>query len=51
MKYLYIKKEAKSNFKGWTRHGLVFLLSDSILSQDVKAQIRHKLNLLHTVES
>ena len=51
MKHLYITKEAKYNFKGWTRHGLVFLLNDSTLSQDIKAQIRHKLNLLHTVES
>ena len=50
MKYVYIYKEAKSNFKGWTTHGLIFLLNDSTLSQDVKVQIRHKLNLLHAVE-
>ena len=51
MKHLYIKKEAKSNLKGWTAHGLVFLLNDSTLSQDLKEQIRHKLHSLHAVES
>ncbi|MDD2382906.1 MAG: hypothetical protein PHN18_01810 [Sulfurospirillaceae bacterium] len=50
MKYLYINKEAKSNFKDWTVHGLAFLLTDSTLSQEVKAQIEAKLLSLRVVE-
>jgi|GEM_PF-5751509 hypothetical protein len=50
MKYAYIYKEAKSNFKDWTIHGLVFLLSDPTLSLEVKAQIRCKLDSLRAVE-
>lgn len=46
MKYFYIDKEAKSNFKDWTVHGLAFLLKDSTLNRDIKAQIRCKLSSL-----
>ncbi|MBN1839908.1 MAG: hypothetical protein JW802_07700 [Campylobacterales bacterium] len=51
MKYCYINKEAKSNFKDWTTYGLAFLLKDSALRQDIKAQIRCKLHSLHAVET
>ncbi len=50
MKYAYIYQEAKSNFKDWTVHGLVFLLKDSTLSQNIQVQIRRKIDLIHAVE-
>lgn len=50
MKYAYIHKEAKANFKDWTVHGLAFLLKDSILSQNIQVQIRRKIDLIHAVE-
>ena len=50
MKSDYIQQEAKVNFKDWTVHGLVFLLSDPTLSPEVKAQIRCKLDSLRAVE-
>ena len=46
MKYAYIYKEAKANFKDWTVHGLAFLLKDSTLNRNIKAQIRCKLSSL-----
>ena len=50
MKYAYIYKEAKANFKDWTVHGLAFLLKDSTLSQDIQVRIRRKLDSLRAVE-
>ncbi len=50
MKYDYIDKEAKSNFKDWTVHGLAFLLKDSTLSQNIQVRIRRKIDLIHAVE-
>ena len=50
MKYAYIHKEAKANFKDWTVHGLAFLLTDPTLSPEVKAQIRCKPDSLRAVE-
>lgn len=50
MKYLYINQEAKSNFHDWTSYGLAFLLTDSMLSSEVKAQIEFKLASLRVVE-
>ncbi len=50
MKYAYIYKEAKGNFKDWTVCGLAFLLKDSTLNRDIKAQIRCKLDSIHAVE-
>lgn len=46
MKSDYIQQEAKANFKDWTVHGLAFLLTDSTLSPEVKAQIHSKLKSL-----
>lgn len=43
MKNLYIKNEAKKNFKDWTKEGLEFLLLYPSLSKRTKRKIKSKL--------
>ena len=43
MKNIYIKNEAKNNFKDWTKEGLEFLLLYPYLSKRTKRKIKSKL--------
>ncbi len=43
MKNIYIKNEAKNNFKGWSKKGLEFLLLYLFLSKRIKQKIKSKL--------
>jgi hypothetical protein len=42
-KNIYIKNEAKNNFKGWSKKGLEFLLLYPFLSKTIKQKIKSKL--------
>ena len=43
MKNIYIKNEAKKNFKGWSKQGLEFLLTCE-LQEDVKTEYKKAID-------
>ncbi|MCT7508620.1 hypothetical protein [Aliarcobacter cryaerophilus] len=43
MKNIYIKNEAKKNFKGWSKQGLEFLLQFINLDKKTRLQVSLKL--------
>lgn len=46
MKNIYIKNEAKKNFKGWSKQGLEFLLNRNDIAENMKLKVRKAIDKL-----
>ena len=44
MKNIYIKNEAKKNFKGWSKQGLEFLLNIDDVNKNMKTKVKKAID-------